>query len=110
MRRLSAVRDVVRDRLLRLTGFEIKAEYLDQAPSDQSAIDLFQGEWAKARVRGHNFTVSLDGYGAGPRQTLEAPLGVGGEALHDWYVATRTFQQMPGKTKVAGRDSYRSRL
>ena len=50
------------------------------------------------RVRVHNFTISLDGYGAGPRQTLDAPLGVGGEALHDWYVATRTFQRVIGKT------------
>ena len=51
-----------------------------------------------ARVRVHNFTISLDGYGAGPRQTRDEPLGVGGEALHDWYVATRTFQRMGGKT------------
>ena len=51
-----------------------------------------------ARVRVHNFTISLDGFGAGPRQTREEPLGVGGEALHDWYVVTRTFQSMSGKT------------
>ena len=50
------------------------------------------------RVRVHNFTISLDGYGAGPNQTREVPLGVGGEALHDWYVVTRTFQSMSGKT------------
>lgn len=50
-----------------------------------------------ARVRVHNFTISLDGYGAGSRQTREDPLGIGGEALHDWYVATRTFQRMGGK-------------
>jgi hypothetical protein len=31
-----------------------------------------------ARVRVHNFTISLDGYGAGPHQTRENPLGVGG--------------------------------
>lgn len=49
------------------------------------------------RVRVHNFAISIDGYGAGPRQTREEPLGVGGEALHDWYVATRTFQSMGGK-------------
>jgi len=51
-----------------------------------------------SRVRVHNFTISLDGYGAGPNQGLEAPLGVGGEALHDWYVATRFFNQVIGKT------------
>ena len=50
------------------------------------------------RVRVHSFTISLDGYGAGPRQTREEPLGVGGEALHDWLIATRTFQSMIGRT------------
>ena len=50
------------------------------------------------RVRVHNFSISLDGYGAGPSQTLENPLGVGGEALHRWYIGTRTFQSMQGKT------------
>jgi dihydrofolate reductase len=49
------------------------------------------------RVRVHNFSISLDGYGAGPRQTLEDPLGVGGPSLHNWFVATRTFQSMNGK-------------
>ena len=43
-----------------------------------------------------SFSVSLDGYGAGPDQSLETPLGVGGEALHGWLVATRTFQQLYG--------------
>ncbi len=51
-----------------------------------------------ARVRVHNFTISLDGYGAGPRQSLEKPLGVGAESLHEWYSRTRTFQHMHGGT------------
>jgi dihydrofolate reductase len=50
------------------------------------------------RVRVHNFTVSLDGYGAGPLQSRQEPLGVGGEELHDWYIPTRTFQRMGGKS------------
>ena len=50
------------------------------------------------RVRVHNFTISLDGYGAGPRQTREEPLGVGGEALHEWFIPTRAFQSIIGKT------------
>jgi dihydrofolate reductase len=50
------------------------------------------------RVRVHNFTISLDGYGAGPLQTRETPLGVGGESLHDWFVPTRAFQRINGKT------------
>ena len=43
------------------------------------------------------FTISLDGYGAGPRQTLTEPLGVGGEELHDWLVSTQTFRRMQGQ-------------
>jgi dihydrofolate reductase len=49
------------------------------------------------RVRVENFTISLDGYGAGPDQGTENPLGVGGEALHDWLVATRTWLKLHGK-------------
>ena len=49
------------------------------------------------RVRVHNFAISLDGYGAGPRQTRENPLGEGGEALHDWFIPTRAFQKITGK-------------
>jgi dihydrofolate reductase len=49
------------------------------------------------RLRVASFTISLDGYGAGPDQTRENPLGVGGEALHDWLVQTRTFEQMSGR-------------
>lgn len=50
------------------------------------------------RVRVHSFTISIDGYGAGPRQTRAEPLGAGGEALHDWLVSTRTFQRMIGRS------------
>jgi dihydrofolate reductase len=50
-----------------------------------------------ARVRVESFTISLDGYGAGPDQSLENPLGVGGEALHDWVVSARTWRQMHGQ-------------
>ena len=45
----------------------------------------------------HSFTISLDGYGAGPGQSVENPLGVGGEDLHDWLVNTRTFKRMQGR-------------
>jgi len=44
------------------------------------------------------FSVSIDGYGAGPDQSLRNPLGVGGEALHEWAFPTRTFQRMFGNT------------
>jgi dihydrofolate reductase len=46
----------------------------------------------------HNFTISIDGFGAGPSQTRQEPLGVGGEALHDWFILTRAFQRINGKT------------
>ena len=49
-----------------------------------------------SKLRVHNFAISLDGYGAGPSQDLDNPLGVGGEALHDRIVPTRTFQKMIG--------------
>jgi dihydrofolate reductase len=42
------------------------------------------------------FSISLDGYGAGPNQSLQNPLGEGGEGLHRWLVGTRTFQRMLG--------------
>jgi dihydrofolate reductase len=47
-----------------------------------------------SKLRVHNFSVSLDGYAAGPGQDLDHPLGVGGLQLHEWASATRTFRQM----------------
>jgi dihydrofolate reductase len=43
-----------------------------------------------------NLTMSLDGFVAGPDQSREQPLGVGGEQLHDWAVATRSFRELHG--------------
>ncbi len=45
------------------------------------------------RVRVESFTISLDGYGAGPNQDLANPLGIGGTELHQWLLPTRTFQR-----------------
>ena len=50
-----------------------------------------------SRIKVLAFTVSADGYGAGPDQTLESPLGAGGELLHGWMRTTRTFHQMIGQ-------------
>jgi dihydrofolate reductase len=50
-----------------------------------------------SRVRVHTFSVSLDGFGAGPDQDLENPLGVRGPELFDWFFHTRTFQRMHGQ-------------
>ena len=49
------------------------------------------------RLRVHGFAISLDGYGAGPNQSLDNPLGVGGKGLHEWAFATRTFRKMFGQ-------------
>lgn len=45
------------------------------------------------KVRVESFAISIDGFGAGPNQNLENPLGVGGEGLHQWFFPTKTFQQ-----------------
>ena len=49
-----------------------------------------------SKLRVHSFALSLDGFGAGPNQDADNPLGVGGRALHEWAFATRTFQKMFG--------------
>jgi len=49
------------------------------------------------RVRVENFSISIEGYGAGPDQSLENPLGVGGEDLHEWVISTRSWREMHGK-------------
>jgi dihydrofolate reductase len=46
------------------------------------------------RVRVESFTISLDGFGAGPNQDLNNPLGVGGTDLHQWLFPTRTVQRI----------------
>jgi dihydrofolate reductase len=46
------------------------------------------------KLRVHAFSISLDGYGAGPSQDLANPLGVGGMELHKWAFATRTIQRV----------------
>ena len=50
-----------------------------------------------SRVRVAAFGVSLDGYGAGPDQSLDHPMGEGGMALHQWVLPTRFFHAMQGK-------------
>lgn len=52
------------------------------------------------RIRVASFTLSIDGYAAGPDQSLLNPMGVGGQSLHGWAFATKTFQQ-----KLFGTDS-----
>lgn len=50
-----------------------------------------------SRLRVESFSLSLDGYGAGPNQNLENPLGHNGMTVHEWFFPTLTFNQMVGK-------------
>ncbi len=50
-----------------------------------------------SKVRVNAFSISVDGYGAGPDQSREDPLGKGGEGLHEWFVPTRGFQKVYGR-------------
>jgi len=49
-----------------------------------------------SRLRVLSFSISIDGFGAGPDQDLQSPLGVGGPELFDWFLPTRTWQTMHG--------------
>ncbi|MBW8880861.1 MAG: dihydrofolate reductase [Asticcacaulis sp.] len=49
-----------------------------------------------SRLRVSCFSLSLDGFGAGPDQSLDQPLGIGGKDLHKWIFPTRSFQDMHG--------------
>lgn len=48
-----------------------------------------------SNVRAH-ISTSLDGYVAGPNQSMDEPLGTGGERLHDWVVSLRAWREMVG--------------
>lgn len=50
-----------------------------------------------SQLKVKSFSVSLDGFGAGPDQDLQNPLGVGGHAMFGWAFATRTFRTMFGQ-------------
>lgn len=47
-----------------------------------------------SKLRVNAFGISIDGYGAGPDQSLDQPMGVGGMALHQWVLGTKTFRRM----------------
>ncbi|HEX2837495.1 MAG TPA: hypothetical protein VHN77_05145 [Phycisphaerales bacterium] len=54
------------------------------------------------KLRVQCFGLSVDGFGAGPRQSLSDPMGVGGMALHAWFFPTRTFVQLHAGMGLAG--------
>jgi dihydrofolate reductase len=47
-------------------------------------------------LRVHNFAISVDGHGAGPDQSMDNPLGVGGTRLHEWAFTTRSQRRAHG--------------
>jgi len=49
-----------------------------------------------SKLRVHSFGISIDGYGAGPNQDLENPLGVRGPELMEWFFPTRVFRRVHG--------------
>ncbi len=49
-----------------------------------------------SKLRVQSFTISIDGYGAGPNQDLQNPLGVNGPALMEWFFHTRVWREMHG--------------
>ena len=63
---------------------------------DASVRHLLNERRLMSRVKVASFGMSIDGFSAGPRQSLDDPLGVGGASLMAWVFPTRTFQQMHG--------------
>lgn len=61
-------------------------------------------------LRVHNVSISLDGYAAGPDQTVDDPLGAGGEALHEWVFATAYGKEMIGEADGSPDDSIDERF
>ncbi|MEX0721244.1 MAG: dihydrofolate reductase family protein [Balneolaceae bacterium] len=64
---------------------------------NKKTIGKDNGGVKMTRVRVESFSISLDGYGAGPDQSVDNPLGVGGEDMHEWVTSTRSWRQMHGK-------------
>jgi dihydrofolate reductase len=54
-----------------------------------------------SKVRVQSFALSIDGYGAGPNQDLQNPLGVNGPELMEWFFHTRVWRRMHGEDPVA---------
>jgi dihydrofolate reductase len=82
-------------------GNRIELLGLRRAPDSLGHADRFSASklgrrHVMSRLRVCAFSVSVDGFGAGPGQDLEHPLGIGGPELFQWFFPTRTFQRMHG--------------
>ena len=91
-----------RARLLRMQPFVSPALTVFSRSSEgeyrlQSPIPKEMERFVMTKVRVAGFSISLDGFGAGPEQSLENPLGKRGRELHEWMFGTRMFRAMIGK-------------
>jgi hypothetical protein len=68
----------------------VRGEFSGSRQSYRYNDGPLEEQMAKLRF---NITMSLDGYVAGPAQSLENPLGEGGTALHEWALATHSFRE-----------------
>ncbi len=62
------------------------------------------------KLRVHNLAMSLDGYVAGPDQSVDDPLGVGGSRLHEWAFATKSFREGHGENGEGGDEGLDDRF
>ena len=89
------------DRLAEFLLDEIVSQQPELSPAETltqiSSLSDRRFPVGKVRVRG--FAVSTDGFGAGPDQSLEHPLGKGGGELHNWFYPTRAFRSMLGQDR-----------
>jgi len=71
----------------------LRARQITVGFANQGALSLATSGAPMSKLRVESFTISLDGFGAGPDQNMNNPLGVGGTSLHGWALSTRTFQK-----------------
>jgi dihydrofolate reductase len=71
-----------------LISIERQEAWRPQETRDEKGVTFM------SKLRVNAFGISIDGYGAGPDQALENPMGLGGMALHQWVLGTKTFQKM----------------
>jgi dihydrofolate reductase len=78
---------------------------------DEMTHSKTKQESSMSKLRVNAFSLSIDGFGAGPGQDLDNPLGIGGPALHDWLFGTKTFQKITGEAgDSAGRQDADDRF
>ena len=73
---------------------------------DRSRLPGKEHAMGKLKV---SISMSLDGYVAGPDQTEQNPLGIGGEQLHEWVVPLRAFREGHGRRRRRGQREHADR-